>query len=134
MMANIAVERDQRRPVAFHGDEGKAPFLDQAARQGVAPGVKLPGAVGSLAEQHPAGVADGVEQGSQVVGLPQRLRQCAQGLWQFLGVGTRKPNAAQADEQCEQDEGIAWNRHGRQALRSFVRQGVLARNPLAVSG
>ncbi len=104
VMADVAVERDQRRPVAFHGDEGEAPFLDQAARQSVAPGVKLPGAVGRFAEQHPPSVADGFEQGSQVVGLSQGLGQGAQSVLWFRGLRTWKPDAYRSDEEREQGD------------------------------
>ena len=60
--AHVAVDGQRLRPVGLHSYGSKAHFLDQAARDGSAGCVKLVSAVGCLAQQDDAGIANFLQQ------------------------------------------------------------------------
>jgi hypothetical protein len=58
---DVAVDAVAVGPVALDGEKGKALFADEALAQSGPPAVVLRGAVGGLAQEDVAGVADGVQ-------------------------------------------------------------------------
>src|SRR3990170_1486705 len=69
---DVAIYLIAIRPVALDGDEAEAFFRDEALRDLGSPRIELRRAVGRLAQQHEASVADGLEERIQVRGGVER--------------------------------------------------------------
>jgi hypothetical protein len=65
---HVAVHAIRVGPIRFHDDGGEAALRDELLRDLRAGLVKLVGSVRRLADQHEPAVADGVEQGIEVIG------------------------------------------------------------------